>query len=154
LPFEASGRETASLALSFAEDDAADYNSLCRAPGDRDMNKHFLSRRRFNALCASVGLSLPAAGTIGGLSSTSVFAVDAPTRTVKLRNGAVVPAVGHLFSRRCRLRVSDVYEFLEGERIKSAIRLPANRDRIGYLLKRPIGRPPNEVRRFHANFTC
>jgi Transposase DDE domain group 1 len=25
--------------------------------------------------------------------------------------------------------------------------------RIGYLLKRPVGRPPNEVRRFHANFT-
>ena len=46
--------------------------------------------------------------------------------------------------------------FLEGERIKYAIRLPANRvlqDRIGYLLKRPVGRPPNEVRRFHANFT-
>jgi hypothetical protein len=50
----------------------------------------------------------------------------------------------------------EVYEFLEGERIKYAIRLPANRvlqDRIGYLLKRPVGRPPNEVRRFHANFT-
>jgi Transposase DDE domain len=48
----------------------------------------------------------------------------------------------------------EVYEFLEVERIKYAIRLPANRvlqDRIGYLLKRPVGRPPNEVRRFHAN---
>src|SRR5438128_1703259 len=50
----------------------------------------------------------------------------------------------------------EVYEFLEAERIKYAIRLPANRilqERIGYLLKRPVGRPPNEVRRFHANFT-
>ena len=50
----------------------------------------------------------------------------------------------------------EVYEFLEAERIKYAIRLPANRvlqDRIGYLLKRPVGRPPNEVRRFHANFS-
>ena len=49
-----------------------------------------------------------------------------------------------------------VYEFLEAERIKYAIRLPANQilqHRIGYLLKRPVGRPPNEVRRFHANFT-
>jgi hypothetical protein len=49
----------------------------------------------------------------------------------------------------------DVYEFLEAERIKYAIRLPANRilqDRIGYLLKRPVGRPPIEVRRFYANF--
>jgi hypothetical protein len=25
--------------------------------------------------------------------------------------------------------------------------------RIGYLLKRPVGRPSNDVRRFHANFT-
>ena len=50
----------------------------------------------------------------------------------------------------------EVYEFLEAERIKYAIRLPANQvlqSRIGYLLKRPVGRPPNEVRRFHANFS-
>ena len=50
----------------------------------------------------------------------------------------------------------DVYEFLEAERIKYALRLPANQilqARIGYLLKRPVGRPPNEMRRFHANFT-
>ena len=25
--------------------------------------------------------------------------------------------------------------------------------RAGYLLKRPVGRPPNEVRRYYANFT-
>ena len=50
----------------------------------------------------------------------------------------------------------EVYEFLEADKIKYAIRLPSNRvlqDRIGYLLKRPVGRPPNEVRRFYANFT-
>src|SRR5271168_3527538 len=50
----------------------------------------------------------------------------------------------------------EVYEYLEGERIKYAIRLPANRIlqvRIGYLLSRPAGRPPNEVRRSYANFT-
>ena len=49
----------------------------------------------------------------------------------------------------------EVHEFLEAERIKYAIRLPANRilqDRIGYLLKRPVGRPPHEVRRYYANF--
>ena len=49
-----------------------------------------------------------------------------------------------------------VYECLEAERIKYAIRLPANQvlqNRIGYLLKRPVGRPPNEVRRYYANFT-
>jgi len=45
---------------------------------------------------------------------------------------------------------------MEAELIKYAVRLPANQvlqDRIGYLLKRPVGRPPNEVRRFHANFS-
>jgi hypothetical protein len=49
----------------------------------------------------------------------------------------------------------DVYEYLEAERIKYAIRLPANRilqGRIGYLLKRPVGRPPHEVRRYYASF--
>jgi Transposase DDE domain group 1 len=49
----------------------------------------------------------------------------------------------------------EVYEFLEAERIKYAIRLPANQvlqGRIGYLLKRPVGRPPNEVRRFPCQF--
>jgi hypothetical protein len=50
----------------------------------------------------------------------------------------------------------DIYEYLEGERIKYAIRLPANRilqERISHLLTRPVGRPPNEVRRSCANFT-
>jgi hypothetical protein len=49
----------------------------------------------------------------------------------------------------------EVYEFLEAERIKYAIRLPANRvlqERIGYLLNRPVGHPPNHVRRSHASF--
>jgi hypothetical protein len=49
-----------------------------------------------------------------------------------------------------------VYEFLEAERIKYAIRIPTNQvlqGRIGYLLTRPVGRPPNHVRRFHASFT-
>jgi Transposase DDE domain group 1 len=50
----------------------------------------------------------------------------------------------------------EVYEFLEAEGIKYTIRLPANRvlqDKIGHLLTRPVGRPPNEVRRCHANFS-
>jgi hypothetical protein len=49
-----------------------------------------------------------------------------------------------------------VYEFLEAEGYKYAIRLPANRirqDRIGYLLKRPVGRPPITVRRYYASFS-
>jgi hypothetical protein len=50
----------------------------------------------------------------------------------------------------------NIYEYLEAEGVMYAIRLPANRvlqERIGYLLKRPVGRPPNDVRRSHANFT-
>jgi hypothetical protein len=49
----------------------------------------------------------------------------------------------------------EIYEFLEAEGMGYAIRLPANRvlqDRIGYLLKRPVGRPPYEVRRYFASF--
>jgi hypothetical protein len=49
-----------------------------------------------------------------------------------------------------------VYEFLEAERIKYAIRLPTNKvlqERISYLLNRPVGRPANEVRRYHASFS-
>jgi Transposase DDE domain group 1 len=64
--------------------------------------------------------------------------------------------VSHLYFRAdAAFADPDVYEFLEAERIKYAIRLPANRilqDRIGYLLRRPVGRPPIEVRRFYANF--
>jgi hypothetical protein len=50
----------------------------------------------------------------------------------------------------------EVYEFLEAEGFKYAIRLPANgvlQESIGYLLKRPVGRPPIEVRRYYASFS-
>jgi hypothetical protein len=49
----------------------------------------------------------------------------------------------------------EVYELLEAEDASYAIRLPANQvlqDKIGYLLKRPVGRPPHEIRRYHASF--
>jgi hypothetical protein len=48
-----------------------------------------------------------------------------------------------------------MYEFLEAERASYTIRLTASRvlqDRIGYLLKRPVGRPPHQVRRSLASF--
>jgi Transposase DDE domain group 1 len=50
----------------------------------------------------------------------------------------------------------EMYEFLEAEGIGYTIRLPANsilQDGIGYLLKRPVGRPPHEVRRYYARFS-
>jgi hypothetical protein len=45
---------------------------------------------------------------------------------------------------------------LEAEAFSYTIRLPANkvlRDSIAQLLKRPVGRPPNDVRRYPANFS-
>jgi hypothetical protein len=49
----------------------------------------------------------------------------------------------------------EVYKFLEAEGASYTIRLPANQvlqDKIGHLLKRPVGRPPHEVRRYYASF--
>jgi len=50
----------------------------------------------------------------------------------------------------------EVYECLEAEGYKYTIRLPANsvlQERIAWLLTRPVGRPPNEVRRYYASFS-
>ena len=49
----------------------------------------------------------------------------------------------------------EIYEVLEAQGMKYAIRLPANRvlqESIAFPLRRPVGRPPHEVRRFHASF--
>ncbi|HSM16782.1 MAG TPA: IS1380 family transposase [Gemmatimonadales bacterium] len=49
----------------------------------------------------------------------------------------------------------DIYEFLEAEGYTYAIRLKANavlQECIAHLLTRPVGRPPNHVRHFHASF--
>jgi len=49
----------------------------------------------------------------------------------------------------------ELYEYLEAEGYKYAIRLKANavlQDRIADLLRRPVGRPPNHVRRLYASF--
>jgi hypothetical protein len=48
------------------------------------------------------------------------------------------------------------YERLEAEGIGYAIRLPANmvlQERIGHLLTRPVGRPPNKPQVFFASFS-
>ena len=50
----------------------------------------------------------------------------------------------------------DIYEFLEDAGFLYAIRLKANnilQGRIAHLLIRPVGRPPNHVRRYYANFS-
>jgi hypothetical protein len=50
----------------------------------------------------------------------------------------------------------DIYEFLETEGFLYAIRLKANKvlqECIAHLLTRPVGRPPNHVRRYYASFS-
>jgi hypothetical protein len=50
----------------------------------------------------------------------------------------------------------DIYEFLEAEGFLYTIRLPKNQilqDSIAHLLNRPVGRPPNHVRRYYASFS-
>jgi hypothetical protein len=50
----------------------------------------------------------------------------------------------------------DLYEYLEAEGMLYAIRLKANtvlQSHIAHLLRRPVGRPPNHVRRYHASFS-
>jgi DDE family transposase len=73
------------------------------------------------------------------------------------RRGAIQKeSFTHYFRADAGFANPDVYEFLEAEGIKYAIRLPANsvlQGRSGYLLARSVGRPPNEVRRYCANFT-
>ena len=49
----------------------------------------------------------------------------------------------------------EVYELLEAEGASYTIRLPANpvlQNKIGHLLKRPVGRPSQEVQRYYASF--
>ena len=50
----------------------------------------------------------------------------------------------------------DIYEFLEAETYTYAIRIKANavlQESIAHLLTRPVGRPPNHVRRYYASFS-
>src|SRR6478752_1424337 len=87
------------------------------------MNKHRLSRREFIAFCAAVGLSPTAGATIEVLSAASVIAADAPPRTVKLRNGAIVPAIGQ---GSARLGQGRHPETTEEEALRTGISLGMN----------------------------
>jgi hypothetical protein len=61
----------------------------------------------------------------------------------------------HYFRGDAAFANPDIYAFLEAEGYKYTIRLPANavlQESIAWLLKRPAGRPPHEVRRYHTGF--
>src|SRR3984893_4782984 len=123
-----------------------------------------------NKRTASGTATMPAPAIIRSLCSTSsvtwnyVRFVPATSTSADGWEGVLKPVVERYQGKVSRIYFRadagfanpEVYEFLEVERIKYAIRLPANRilhERIGHLLTRPIGRPSNEVRRSYANFT-
>jgi len=53
-----------------------------------------LTRRELNRYCAALGLSLPAAAAMAAVTATAAVAQTAAARTVKLRDGPAVPALG------------------------------------------------------------
>ena len=78
--------------------------------------------------------------------------------------GVLKPVVVRYKGRKVRLYFRgdaafaspDIYEFLEAEDFLYAIRLKANavlQESIAHLLTRPVGRPPNHVRRYYASFS-
>ena len=78
--------------------------------------------------------------------------------------GVLVPVVDRYKARGLRLYFRgdaafaspEIYNYLEAHGVLYAIRLPANKvlqDSIAHLLKRPVGRPPKDVRRYHASFS-
>ena len=78
--------------------------------------------------------------------------------------GVLKPVVVRYKGRKVRLYFlgdaafasPDIYDYLEAEGFLYAIRLPKNQilpESIGYLLTRPVGRPPNHVQRYYAGFS-
>jgi hypothetical protein len=64
--------------------------------------------------------------------------------------------IGRYFRGDAAFAKPEVYEFLEAEGYSYAIRLPTNpilQKSVTHLLTRPIGRPPNHVRRYYASFS-
>ena len=60
------------------------------------------------------------------------------------------------FRARAAFASPDVYDFVEAVEFLYAIRLAANRvlqRSIAHVRRRPVGRPPKEVRRYHAGFS-
>ncbi len=65
-------------------------------------------------------------------------------------------AMRRFFRGDAAFALPDLYDFLEAEGYEYTIRLKANailQEASAYLLKRPVGRPPIEVRRYYANFS-
>jgi len=78
--------------------------------------------------------------------------------------GVLKPVVVRYKSRKVQLYFRgdaafaspEIYDYLEPEGFRYAIRIPKNQvleESIGHLLTRPVGRPPNHVRRYYASFS-
>jgi diketogulonate reductase-like aldo/keto reductase len=81
------------------------------------MSKKLLNRREFNRRCAAIGSSLPAASAIfaalsgaSALATTTDVASKGAGRTVKFRDGTVVPALGQGSARLGQGRHPDAVE--------------------------------------------
>ena len=64
--------------------------------------------------------------------------------------------VGLYFRGDAAFASPEIYDYLEAEGFWYTIRLPKNQilqESICYLLTRPVGRPPNHVRRYYASFS-
>ncbi len=67
-----------------------------------------------------------------------------------------IPELRRYFRADAAFASPEVYEFLEAEGLLYAIRVSANRvlrECIARLFTRPVGRPPNHVRRFYASLS-
>jgi len=78
--------------------------------------------------------------------------------------GVLKPVVVRYKSRKVQLYFRgdaafaspEIYDYLEPEGFRYAIRIPKNQvleESIGHLLTRPVGCPPNHVRRYYASFS-
>ncbi len=116
-----------------------------------------------------MGIVAAPATTLCSCSTSSVIWNGAACRSGNVHSAAdwrgvlalVVARYRHAMKRRyfrgdAAYANRGIYEFLEDEGHKYTIRLPANavlQERIGWLLKRPVGRPPHAARRYYAGFS-
>ena len=131
------------------------------------MTSSLISRRAWTTQADAPGfVHMSAFGTVsvrarGGKTSSLVTLPSSGESTnfrfaVLRRTGLLGPNTpSNLLAEVAAFANPEMYKFLEAGHIGYAIRLPANsvlQRRIGYLLKRPVGRPPHEVRHY-ASFT-
>jgi hypothetical protein len=98
------------------------------------------------------------------VSGCSAVSPGTRTKTTPSDCAAIQPcagwsAVAHQWVRRlfAAMRILPILRYTSSSKPRAwATRRPPNRvlqDKIGYLLKRPVGRPPHEARRYHASFS-